>query len=199
MFDNFPFIVEDESPKETPNQYTIDKVASLLYEGKTVGWYQGHGEVGPRALGNRSILFNPLIPNGKEIVNKIKKREEYRPFGAVVLKDYASMYFDIDAEDPYMLFTGIVLDKNLTSITHIDNTCRIQTVNNENKILKNLLEYFFKLSNYPILLNTSLNLAGFPIVGTIKQAIQIYETTDLDVLVYGNTIMIKNETIGIYY
>jgi carbamoyltransferase len=191
MFDNFPFIVDDEAPIDIPTEHTIDLIAKFLLNGKTVGWYQGHGEAGPRALGNRSILFNPLISNGKEIVNAIKKRENYRPFGAVVLREYAHEYFDIDGEDPYMLFMGIVLDKRLKSITHVDNTCRIQTLDKENLLLRQLLEKFKEYSGVPILLNTSLNVAGRPIAGSIGDAIELFETSILDILVFGNTVKVK--------
>jgi carbamoyltransferase len=118
--ENFPYIQDDETPSSIPSNETIKKVANLLADGKIVGWYQGHGEFGPRALGNRSILMDPRIKNGKDILNsKVKHREWFRPFGASVKQDKASKYFDLDI-NPYMLFTSKVLVDDLPSITHID-------------------------------------------------------------------------------
>ena len=155
-----------------------------------IGWYQGHGEIGPRALGNRSILMNPLIPDGKEKINKIKNRENYRPFGASVLAEFKDEYFDLEYENPYMLFVGN--SKNDSNcITHVDGTCRVQTVKDENSSFRLLLEEFYKLTECPILLNTSLNLAGKPIAGYIENAIELFETSEIDILFVGNKIRYK--------
>merc|ERR1711995_25527 len=99
----FPYCQDDYAPEEV-NDQTIEEAAELLAQGMIVGWYQGHGEIGPRALGNRSILMNPMIKNGKDILNsRVKKREWWRPFGASVLREKAAEYFDID-DSPYMLY-----------------------------------------------------------------------------------------------
>ena len=108
-----------------------------MSKGYIVATYQGNGEIGPRALGNRSILMNPTLPNAKERINLIKKRENYRPFGCSILKESALDYFDVEFENDYMLYVGEPKDSNLKSITHIDGTCRFQTVDNTNKYFYN--------------------------------------------------------------
>lgn len=193
-FDNYPFVQMDESPKEEPTDETIDLIAELLKEGKIVGWYQGHGEIGYRALGNRSILMNPTIQGGKDFINqKVKHRENYRPFGATVLKEHSHKYFKNNFENPYMLYSDYFLDNSdyLESIRHIDSTCRTQTLGNENPIYRKLLERFYEKTGIPILLNTSLNGGGKPICGCIKDAFGVYYETELDVLVLGNEVHIK--------
>ena len=135
--------------------------------------------------------MNPMIPEAKTIVNKIKRREEYRPFGAVVLDEHKSKYFDLDFENPHMLYVANVKDANLASITHIDNTCRIQTLTNENKSLRKLLEKFHEITGCPVLLNTSLNLAGKPIAAFKDNALELFNTSSLDCLVIGNRLYKK--------
>lgn len=188
--DNFPYCQLDVGVEE-PDLDTIQKAAELLANGKTVGWYQGNGEIGPRALGNRSILFNPAIINGKEIVNKIKNRETYRPFGASILAEYMEDYFYDMPDNPYMLYVGRVKKDKLDSITHVDGTCRVQTVS-EDSSFKKLLERFRYLTNLPILLNTSLNIAGKPIAGNPNDAIEVFKNSPIDAMVIGNQIMLKN-------
>ena len=178
---NFPFCQSDESPSSTPSKETIERTAQLLQQGKVVGWYQGHGEIGPRALGHRSILMNPEIPNAREIVNKIKKRENYRPFGASILKDFQKKYFNTDIDNPYMQYIGY--SDKYKSITHIDGSCRYQTVDGKT-IFHRLLQEFYELTGCPILLNTSLNINGKPILGTA----QYVKELGLDAMVIGNNI-----------
>tara|TARA_B100000787_G_scaffold71979_1_gene52891 strand:+ start:322 stop:1773 length:1452 start_codon:yes stop_codon:yes gene_type:complete len=182
-FDNsgFPYWQSDEAPETTASTETIKQSAELLAQGKVLGWYQGHGEVGPRALGNRSILMSP-VQGAKQRVNEIKQREDYRPFGASVLKDKASKYFDIE-DSPYMLYSCNVKDDRLKELTHVDGSCRPQTVDNSNPIFEELLYEVEKLTGLPILLNTSLNIQGKPICGKIEQAKQI---KGLDNLIIGN-------------
>ena len=186
---NFPYIEDDEAPAKNPSDETINKVADLLSQNKIVGWYQGHGEYGPRALGNRSILMNPSIKNGKDILNqKVKHREWWRPFGASIKEDKSSDYFDIDYS-PYMLFTSKVLKNTIPSVTHIDNTCRHQTVNNnQNHYFYKLLDAFENKTGMPILLNTSLNAGGKPICSKIEQAKELLKNTELDYLCVGDNI-----------
>jgi carbamoyltransferase len=186
--DNFPFMQSDELPSE-PSDDTIQRTAKLLADGKIVAWYQGHGEVGPRALGNRSMLMDPRISNGKDIMNSVKGREYYRPFGASVLSEHAKEYFDLDFENPYMLYVGVTQKDNLESITHIDGTCRVQTVTTGH--FRKLLEYFYELTGCPVLMNTSLNISGKPIVGHISDAKKEFETKNIDALVVGDEIYIK--------
>jgi len=154
-----------------------------------VAWYQGNGEIGPRALGNRSILMDPRIPNGKDIMNKVKNREYYRPFGASILSEYAKEYFDLDFENPYMLYVGVTQKENLESITHVDGTCRVQTVKTGH--FRKLLEYFYELTGCPVLMNTSLNVSGKPISGHISDAMHEFNSKNIDVLVVGNEIYRK--------
>ena len=188
----YPFMQSDEAPGDDPTIETIQKTARHLANGKIVSWYQGHGEVGPRALGHRSILMDPRIKNGKDIINRVKNRESFRPFGASVLSEYAKEYFDLDFENPYMLYLGTTQKDNLDAITHVDGTCRAQTVDkNFDKNFRLLLEYFYDITGCPVLLNTSLNEAGKPIAGWIRNAEAIYSSSPIDVLVVGNKVYEK--------
>lgn len=188
---NFPFSQSDEAPDSIASSNTISQVANFLSQGKIVAWYQGHGEIGPRALGNRSILMDPRIKDGKEKINKIKNREYYRPFGASVMLEYAAEYFDLHFENPYMLYIGKTLKPNLDSITHVDGTCRAQTVSKNQGTFRLLLEEFNKITGCPVLLNTSLNISGKPIAGKIENAVEEFNRTDIDVLVIGDKILLK--------
>ena len=181
----FPYCQDDYEPEEVTDQ-TIEEAAELLAQGKIIGWYQGHGEIGPRALGNRSILMNPMIKDGKEILNsRVKKREWWRPFGASVLKDKAAEYFDIE-DSPYMLYNAKVKQSGLDPITHVDGTCRHQTVTYEsNPTYYKLISAFEKKTGCPILLNTSLNIGGKPIAGTPEDA----DVSGLDALIIGDQII----------
>lgn len=189
--ENFPYCQSDKVPTSIPKLETIKLAAKLLSQGKKIGWYQGEGEVGPRALGNRSILMDPRIPNGKEIINLIKKRENYRPFGASVLKEFVSDYFDLTWDDNFMLYTTKVKTDKFSSITHIDKTCRIHTVDNTNAIFRTLIEEFYKITGCPILLNTSLNLAGKPLAGYPENAKELLFQSELDCVFIGNEFYTK--------
>lgn len=189
----YPYWQSDESPKSTPSVKTIKKTAEFLCEGKVVGWYQGNGEIGARALGNRSILMNPNVKDGKKILNdKVKNREWFRPFGASILEEDVEKYFDWKGKSEYMLYICDILDKNsFPAITHIDGTCRIQTVSSELTYYYSLINEFKNLSGIPMLLNTSLNLRGKPIAGSIHNALEILTNSEMDVLVVGDTIYEK--------
>lgn len=189
---NFPYIQSDQNPNPVSTE-TIKEAARLLASGKIIGWYQDHGEIGPRALGNRSILCNPRIHDAKTLVNRVKNRENYRPFGASVLKDHASGFFKDAFESPYMLYVFESLDYSLSSITHTDGTCRIQTVDESNNTYYALLKEFYNLTGCPVLLNTSLNVAGKGIAGTRSEALEILYTTPLDVLFYGDEKIIDDQ------
>jgi len=193
--ENFPYIQTDMSV-DPPSETTIKQVAKLLAEGKIVGWYQGHGEVGPRALGNRSILMNPSIENAKDILNsKVKHREHWRPFAPSIMEEYASDWFDIEKSKYMMIAANVHEDKRklIPAVTHKDGTSRIQTVALEdNNIFYNLLKEFYSITNIPMLLNTSLNKGGGPIVGDPSQAIDIYNDTELDALCVGDQLYVKN-------
>lgn len=177
----FPYVQDDIAPDD-PTDETINLAAEYLAQGKIIGWYQGHGELGPRALGNRSILMNPTIKYGKDILNqRVKKREWWRPFGASVTKEDAYKYFDID-DSPYMLYNAKVLVDGLDPITHVDGTCRHQTV--ENGHFYRLLKRFEEKTGLPVLLNTSLNVGGKPIASNKQSAM----VSGLDHLFFGNEV-----------
>ena len=182
---NFRFVKEE-------NLY--DEIAVSLSHGSIVGWFQGRMEFGPRALGNRSILADPRDPSMKDRVNaKVKYREPFRPFAPVTTQDDASRFFK-DSDSPFMMFTTQV-EKDATSIpavTHIDNSARIQTVTEtSNKQLYGLIKAFEKYSGIPILLNTSFNVMGEPIVCTPVDAIRTFKASGIDILVINNYIVKK--------
>jgi carbamoyltransferase len=163
----------------------IKDIAKILFQHKSIGVYSGLAESGQRALGNRSILFNALNPDAKSIVNQIKKREWYRPFACVVLEEDADIYFDMGRikSSPFMTICFPVREKYvkmLSGITHVDSTCRIQTVSGG--YLHELLQEFKRLSGHGILLNTSFNLAGDPLVETPEDALNTLNNSSLDYL-----------------
>jgi carbamoyltransferase len=169
-------------------------VAKSINSGKIVGWFQGHCEFGARALGNRSILGDPRNPEIKTKMNAvIKKREGFRPFAPMVIKEKQTIYFEMDRDIPYM--NEIVKVKEeyrdiLPSITHVDGTARVQTVQKYTQIHYLLLE-FEKLSGVPILLNTSLNVKDKTMCLTPLDALQMFSETEMDMLVINNYIIFK--------
>jgi carbamoyltransferase len=160
-------------------------VAKLLANGKSVAVYRGLAEAGPRALGNRSILFDPRNKDAKEIVNKIKKREWYRPFAAMVLEEDAHMYFEMGGvtSSPYMTISfpakQYAID-NIPGVIHVDNTCRLQTVSKSDGYLYELLLEFKALTGHGVILNTSFNLAGEPLIETPEEAIKTLRNSTLN-------------------
>ena len=181
---------------------SIQEVAKLLNQNKSVAVYTGLAEAGQRALGNRSIFFNPLHPNAKEIVNKIKKREWYRPFAGIVLEEDANLYFDMGniKSSPYMTISFPVKTNIIPGITHVDGTCRIQTTSKNDGYLYELIQEFKKLSGVGIILNTSLNLAGDPLVETPEDAFKTFKDSDLDYLWFEETNQLfKNIKLKIGY
>jgi len=165
-----------------------DVVAKALSENKIVGWFQGKSESGPRALGSRSILMSPTDHSNKDTLNsRVKHREYWRPFAGVVPEECASKYFD-GGDNPYMLFSRKVIVDSLPAITHEDKTCRIQTVN---KKLNPKLHCLLHKLDTPVLLNTSFNDNGEPIVETPEDAINAFKNMDLDLLVIGNYLLWK--------
>jgi carbamoyltransferase len=190
IFNKFPFCQSDEASKEKPSDQTIKFAASAINNNKVVAWYQDNGEIGYRALGNRSLLFNAFNPKSKEIVNKIKNREYFRPFGASVLKEDAHKYFKNPIDNPFMLYVSDVINKQLYGITHVDGTCRYQTVDetNEGSFYK-LLKYYKSISNESIILNTSLNLAGEPMLSKKEKLYKFIDNKDVNVVICGNEIL----------
>jgi len=179
-----------------PHQLNLDDVAKELSDGKIVCWYQGGGEMGPRALGHRSFLCDPRRKNMKDILNKrVKYREWFRPFAPVVLNEYKSDWFRMDFESPFMLFT-VPCKKpfDIPSGVHIDNTARVQTIKKEdNPRFYTLIDKFREITNVPILLNTSLNVKGRPIVETPDDALKLFEESDVDLLVINDMMYYKNK------
>lgn len=179
------------------NDEIFNVVSKYLNDGLVVGWFRDNIEFGARALGNRSILANPTLPNMKDKINAvIKKREGFRPFAPMVCYDKQNKYFDSSDFIPYM--NQVVKVKSeyrskLPAITHIDGTARVQSVTPSNSIYKLLIE-FEKLSGYPILLNTSFNIKDRTMVLTPKDAIWTFLNTDMDILVMDN-YLIKKEKI----
>ena len=192
-------------------------VAGLLADGNVIGWFQGSMEFGPRALGNRSIIGDPRNPAMQSKMNlKIKFRESFRPFAPAVLREDIADYFDLDADSPYMLVVAPVrterrramteaeqalfgIEKlnvprsDLPAITHVDYSARIQTVTEEHPRFYSLLKAFKELTGCAVLVNTSFNVRGEPIVCTPTDAYRCFMRTDMDYLVVNNLIMDKRE------
>ena len=172
----------------------IDRVARLLAEGKIVGWFQGRMEFGPRALGARSIFGDPRSPAMQSEMNlKIKFRESFRPFAPTVVRERVSDFFDLDCDSPYMLVVApIRKPATLPAVTHVDGTARIQTVRREeNPLFHELLTAFGRLTGYPVLINTSFNVRGEPIVCSPEDAYACFMRTEIDYLVMEDFILDK--------
>lgn len=170
--------------------------AELLARGKIVGWFQGGMEFGPRALGHRSILADPRKEDIKDRVNKtIKFREEFRPFAPSCLRERVAEYFNCDIDDPFMTFTVNILPHQRTKvpgIVHVDGSCRLQSVAKEDQpVFHELISKFQELTGVPIVLNTSFNLAGEPIVCSPHDALRTFFTCGMDALVIGNFLITK--------
>ena len=163
-------------------------VANLIADGNIVAMYQGRSEGGPRALGNRSILFDPRNPKGKDIVNTVKNREWFRPFAGTILLEKVNDWFDMAGldESPYMMYAVDTIKNKIDSIpaiNHIDNTCRVQTLTQkQNPNFHKLIKEFESITQVPILFNTSFNLAGDCIVETIQDAIDTVQKSKIDYL-----------------
>lgn len=168
---------------DAPDYYFINKksnyvnyedVAKLIAQGNIIAIYQGRNELGKRALGNRSFLFDPRDYNAKEKINLLKKREWFRPVAGTVLYEYRNEWFDLKSknEAPFMSYVfNVKKEKDIPGITHIDGTCRVQTLKKEqNHHYYNLINAFYKITGVPILLNTSFNLAGEPLVNNGHEA-----------------------------
>jgi carbamoyltransferase len=172
------------------DKVTVKEVSKLLSERKIVAIFQGRSESGPRSLGNRSILYDPTDENGKEKINRIKGREWYRPFAGTILLEHSRKWFDMHnlKESPHMMYAlDILKDKRnmLPAISHIDYSCRIQTLSkNQNINYYNLIKEFYVLTGIPILLNTSFNKAGDTMVETVEDALKTFNETEIDYLYF---------------
>jgi carbamoyltransferase len=167
---------------------TSDDIADLIDQGNIVALFQGRPEGGPRALGNRSILFDPRRQDGKDIVNAVKHREWFRPFAGSVMEEHARDWFEMETleSSPFMMYAvDVNSDKaeQIPAVTHVDNTCRIQTVSREdNPNYYELIDAFYKKTGVPLLFNTSLNLAGQPLVETLADAVGILLNSQIEYL-----------------
>jgi carbamoyltransferase len=201
-----------------PERDVIDRTAKSLSAGKAVGWMQGRMEFGPRALGNRSILGDPRSPTMQKMLNlKVKYRESFRPFAPSVLREDVAQWFELDGDSPYMLLVAGVrqdrrramsedeqalfgIDKlnvprsDIPAVTHVDYSARIQTVHQEtNPRYYTLLGRFKQLTGCPVLVNTSFNVRGEPIVCSVDDAFRCFMGTEIDNLVIGNCFLEKEE------
>lgn len=182
--------------KEFDDDKLCNYVAEKISQDKIVGWFQGRMEFGPRALGNRSILANPCNPQMKELLNsKVKKRESFRPYAPIVLEEKVNEFFELQQLSPFMLLAGRVKEDKIgaiPSVTHVDKTARIQTINkNINPRLWQLIKEFESITDVPVLINTSFNLRGEPIVCTPEDAISCFKRSQMDCLVLGNYVAEK--------
>jgi carbamoyltransferase len=203
---------------ELEDHALFPRVAELISEEKIIGWVKGRMEFGPRALGARSILGDPRSPRMQSKMNlKIKYRESFRPFAPAVMREHVSEYFELNSDSPYMLLVAPVKKErritmnseqeklfgiaklniprsDIPAVTHVDYSARVQTVEEQNSPhFYKLLEAFYKKTGCPVLVNTSFNVRGEPIVNTPKEAYACFMRTEMDVLVTGNYIMYKEE------
>ena len=194
----------------------IDSAAQLLAAGKVVAWYQGRMEFGPRALGARSILGDPRAPAMQSQMNlKIKYRESFRPFAPSVLREHVAAWFELDTDSPYMLLVAAVRAEHrrapnaeqaalfgierlsvprssIPAVTHVDYSARVQTVHADtNPRYHALLSRFYALTGCPLLVNTSFNVRGEPMVGSPLDAWHCFMRTEMDALVIGSFVVLK--------
>lgn len=194
--DEFPFSSSSSNLGYIDDK-NIESIADLLAKGKIIGFSQGQSEIGPRALGHRSILMIPTLKNGKQILNdRIKKREFWRPFAASILEEDLSKFTDSKKVSPYMLYAIKTLPdckSDVPAVIHEDGTCRFQTVANTAELnsFRNLLQIMKLKYNIPMLLNTSLNINGMPIARTYNDCLNVFKETQLDAICIGNEIFIK--------
>lgn len=178
----------------------VAEVASRLAADQVVGWFRGRMEFGPRALGARSILASPINPQMKDVLNeKIKHRESFRPFAPAVLREDVARYFELDRASPYMLFTAKVRPEFrnvIPAVTHVDGSSRVQTVDRgANGLFYDLIVEFKRLTQVPVLVNTSFNVRGEPIVCSPEDAYRCYALTDMDALVLENCLVTQKHPV----
>jgi carbamoyltransferase len=175
----------------------IARSVELLVAGKVLGWHHGRMEWGPRALGHRSILGDPRVPDMRDVINrKIKMREGFRPFAPSVLEDRVSEWFELDCPSPYMLLVAPVKAGKtpLPSITHVDNSARVQTISREQDALYyDLIAAFGQATGVPVVINTSMNVRGEPMVCTAEDTYRCFMRTGMDALCIGRFILLKEE------
>jgi carbamoyltransferase len=203
------------------NNEVIERTAHALANGKAIGWMNGRMEFGPRALGNRSIIADPRSPTMQKLLNlKVKYRESFRPFAPSILKEDLTEWFDLNADSPYMLlvarltknkcremtqeeqkYFGIdklnIVRSEIPAVTHVDYSARIQTVHEEtNPLYHKLIKRFKDLTGCPVIVNTSFNIRGEPIVCSPEDAFRCFMGTDLDILIVGNFLLEKTKQLN---
>jgi carbamoyltransferase len=171
-----------------------DAVAELLAQGKVIGLHQGRMEFGPRALGCRSIIGDARLPEMQSVMNlKIKFRESFRPFAPSVLREHVSEWFELDADSPYMSLVSQVKRLEIPAVTHVDGSARVQTVTREtNPLYWEIIEAFRKRTGCPVIVNTSFNVRGEPIVCTPADSYRCFMRTDMDYLVLETLVLSKD-------
>lgn len=197
--------LRDEAPKELDGSVTwkkfsdetslLDHVASLIDGENVIGWFQGRMEFGPRSLGARSIIADARNEKNWQKVNlKIKFRESFRPFAPTVLEEHASEWFNLHQESPYMLLVADVKKKGIPAVTHVDNSARIQTIrHDQNPRYYDLIKRFYERTGCPVIINTSFNVRGEPIICSPRDAILCFLNTEMDYLVLGSIVLSKKE------
>jgi carbamoyltransferase len=172
------------------------ETAAILAQDKIIGWYQGRMEFGPRALGSRSILASPISAGMQSRLNEIKDREDFRPVAPVVLEEQAGAWFDNAIFSPFMLFVyNILPDKagKIPAVRHVDGTARIQTINrSQHPAYYDLLKEFYNITGVPVLVNTSFNTRGEPVVCTPRDAVECFWTSPFDALVINSFLLEKS-------
>jgi carbamoyltransferase len=209
-----------EEPVWLPDEQLAGRVAGLLEDGKVAGWFRGRMEFGPRALGARSIIGDARSPRMQSLMNlKIKFRESFRPFAPCVLREHAARYFGLNCESPYMLLVSHVaeefrlpelndgslwgIDKlnaprsTIPAVTHVDYSARIQTVDAERHgLFHTMMQRFYERTGCPVVVNTSFNVRGEPIVCDPADAYRCFMHTNIDALVLGNHLLLKQRQAG---
>ena len=183
-------------PRDGGRQYNPREVATALSQGKIVAFFHGGSEFGPRALGRRSLFADPRNPQMKDILNKrVKHREWFRPFAPIVLSDKAAQWFGIDFESKLMLFIAPIRQPDkIPAVAHVDGTARLQTMSREdNPRVYELIEEFDRLTGVPVILNTSLNDNGEPLVETPQDAINFFKKNEVDLLVLEDRVFARGE------
>lgn len=194
MYLGFQYDYQPETEYEALD-YDENFVAQQVSEGKIICWYQGRSEFGPRALGNRSFISDPRNKDMKDIINsRVKFREWFRPFAPVILNEHKEEWFQMDFESPFMLFTvPCKKPQEIPSAVHIDNTSRVQTLRREdNDKFYDLINRFYQITGVPVVMNTSLNVKGEPIVETPEDVMKLFEESDVDLLVLNDKMYLKN-------
>lgn len=189
------FLQENKIPYRRLTDIAAE-TAQILAQNRIIGWFQGRMEFGPRALGSRSILASPIDPGMQAKLNILKDREDFRPVAPVVLEDHANQWFEEAHTSPFMLFTFKVKEaqkERIPAVCHVDNTARIQTINQQQHALYHDVLYAFnEMTGIPILVNTSFNSRGKPIVCTPRDAIECFWSTPFDDLIIGSFHISKN-------